>query len=317
MKKINRKFLKVFIIVTAVLASISFLSFYVVQNEKQKEKTGEEINDKNFPHGYKIISPELPKEISFAGEPVPLDNFEVRERLDRELTIGTYWHSAMMFYLKRANRWFPVIEPILKKYGVPDDLKYIAVIESDLTNAVSPANAVGFWQLVKATATENGLEVNEFIDERYNVEKSTEVACKYLISAKEKFGSWTLAAAAYNMGRAGTINQLERQKMDSYYNLALNDETSRYIFRILAARLIMTNPQKYGYDITEKDLYPELDYKSVKVNTEIKHWADFATEYGISYRMLKYYNPWLRDNYLPNKSKKTYEVKIPEGDGVK
>lgn len=313
MKNINRKFLKVVIFSAAALTCVSFLSFYVVQNETQNEKK----ENKNNLFEYKIISPELPKEISFAGEPVPLNIFEVRERLDRELIVGTYWHSNMIFYIKRANRWFPVIEPILKKHGVPDDLKYIAVIESDLTNAVSPANAVGFWQLVKATAIENGMEVNEFVDERYHVEKSTEVACKYLLSAKEKFGSWTLAAAAYNMGRAGTINQLERQKMDSYYNLALNDETSRYIFRILAARLILTDPKKFGYEISEKDLYPELNYKIVKVNTEIKHWSDFAAEYGISYRMLKYYNPWLRDNYLPNKSKKTYEVKIPVGDGVK
>ena len=313
MKNINKKFIKVFLAAAAVLTSISFLSFYVVQNETQDEKS--ENNTNLF--GYKIISPELPKEISFAGEPVPLNNFEVRERMDRELTIGTYWHSNMIFYIKRANRWFPVIEPILKKYGVPEDFKYIAVIESDLTNAVSPANAVGFWQLVKAAAVENGLEVNEFVDERYHVEKATEVACKYLLRVKEKFGSWTLAAAAYNMGRAGTINQLERQKTDSYYTLSLSDETARYVFRIIAARLIMSDPQKYGYQINKEDLYPELDYKIVKVNSEIKHWADFAKEHGINYRTLKYYNPWLRDNYLPNKSAKTYEIKIPVEDGVK
>lgn len=313
MDNMNKKktFVKSFIVVTAVLTSVSFLSFNVVQNGLT-----EEIQE-YFPQSYRIVSPELPKEISFAGEPVPLEKFEVKERLDREMTVGTYWHSAMILYLKRANRWFPVIEPILKKNGIPDDVKYISLIESDLTHAVSPVGATGFWQFMKPTAIKYGLEVNEFVDERYHVEKATEAACLYLKDAKTKFGTWTLAASSYNMGQNGTDNQLERQKADSYYNLVLSEETTRYIFRALAVKTIMSDPAKYGYQINAEDLYPQLDYKIVSVNTEIKHWADFAASHGINYKTLKYYNPWLRDNYLPNKSKKTYEVKIPVGKGVK
>lgn len=307
----KKKFLKPFLILTAVLISLSFLSFKVVS-----EGLVGDIQE-YFPQSYRIVSPELPEQISFAGEDVPLDQFEVKEKLDRELTVGTYWHSAMIFYFKRSNRWFPVIEPILKKNGIPDDFKYISVIESDLTQAVSPAGATGFWQFMKPAALKYGLEVNEFVDERYHVEKATEAACKYLKDSKEKFGTWTLAAASYNMGRYGTDNQLERQKADTYYNLVLSEETTRYVFRALAVKTIMNNPAKYGFHVNAESLYPELNYKIVTVDSEIKHWADFAASNGINYKTLKYFNPWLRDNYLPNKSKKTYEIKIPVGSGTK
>lgn len=310
-KKTNDGFSKTFVITLTVLISVTFLSFYVVQ--KGLNNTIQEY----FPQSYRIVSPELPDEISFAGEQVPLDQFEVREKLDREMTVGTYWHSAMILYMKRANRWFLVIEPILEKNGIPNDFKYISLIESDLTNTVSPVGATGFWQFMKATAIKYGLEVNSIVDERYNVEKATEAACLYLKDAKEKFGTWTLAAASYNMGQNGTDNQLERQKADSYYNLVLNEETTRYIFRALAVKTIMNDPEKYGYKIEQKDMYPPLDFKIVNVNKEIKHWADFAAKYGINYKTLKLFNPWLRENYLPNRSRKNYEVKIPVGSGVK
>ena len=195
----------------------------------------------------KIISPDFPDSFTFAGEEVPLRNFEVRERLDREIVVNTYWHSSTILMVKRAKRWLPVIEPILKEEGVPDDFKYIAMIESNLTNAVSPKGAKGFWQFLKYTGEKHGLEINKCVDEGYHIEKSTKAACSYLKNAYEMFGSWTLAAASYNMGEAGVEKQLERQKADNYYNLVLSDETSRYIFRAIAAKIIINDPEKYGF----------------------------------------------------------------------
>lgn len=205
--------------------------------QNDQDEITEEINTippDYFPQHYRVISPKLPDKIYFCDERVPLENYEVRERLDREFVVNTYWHSSTIFFIKRSRKWFPVIEPILKKNNIPDDFKYLALIESGLQNVVSPAKAVGFWQFVKSAAKEYGLEVNNEVDERYHVEKSTEAACKYLTKAKEKFGTWTLAAASYNMGFRGVEKQLKRQKTNNYYNLSINDETSRYIFRILA-----------------------------------------------------------------------------------
>lgn len=271
----------------------------------------QEKMSKNFLQQYKIVSPPVPTKLDFCGEDVPLYNWDVKERLERELIVNTYYHSSTLLYIKRAARWFPVIEPILKKYGIPNDFKYMAVIESGLENVVSPAGATGFWQLMKPAARKFGLTINKEIDERYNVEKSTEAACRYLLDAKKKYGNWTLAAASYNLGTNGITEQLERQKANNYYNLVLNEETSRFVFRLLAVKEVMENPAKYGFEIIDSDLYEPLKYYEVPVSKSIKHWADFAAKYGINYKILKLYNPWLRQNYLKNRKQKKYLIKIP------
>lgn len=249
--------------------------------------------------------------LNFCGEKVPLNLADVHERFDKELTINKNLHSSTELVMKRANKMFPVMEPILKKYGVPDDFKYLAVIESKLENAVSPAGARGIWQFMPATAKEYGMEVNDFVDERYHLEKSTEAACKYLLAAKQKFGSWTLAAASYNGGMGGVTKQQERQKITDYYDLLLTEETSRYVFRIIAMKEIMQNPAKYGYDIPQNELYKMISAKKVEVNTSIENLADWAIEQGINYKILKVHNPWLRDISLKNSSGKTYVIEIP------
>lgn len=258
-------------------------------------------------------NPEKPVvSIDFCGEKMPMHIADVQERFDKEMTINKNLHASTELVIKRANRMFPVIEPILKKHGVPDDFKYLAVIESKLENAVSPAGARGVWQFMPATAKEYGMEVNDIVDERYHLEKSTEAACKYLLSAKQKFGSWTLAAASYNGGMAGVSRQIERQKIQpDYYDLLLTEETSRYVFRILALKEIMQNPEKYGYSIPANELYKPIATKTIEVNTGIENLADWANEQGINYKILKIHNPWLRDVSLVNKSGKTYKIEIP------
>jgi hypothetical protein len=253
----------------------------------------------------------FPTSIDFAGEATPLQMADVRERLDRELLINANLDATTLLIIKRANRVFPIIEPILKKYGVPDDFKYLAVIESGLVNAVSPAGAKGVWQFMPTTAKEKGMEVNEMVDERYHLEKSTEAACKYLIDAKAKFGNWTLAAASYNGGMTGVTKQIEMQQVASYYDLLLNEETSRYVFRILALKEIMQNPQKFGFDVSLDELYVNLPSKVISVDSSITDLASFAKSQGINYKILKIHNPWLRDTKLLNASKKRYEIVIP------
>jgi membrane-bound lytic murein transglycosylase D len=253
----------------------------------------------------------FPPMVDFAGEKAPLNVYDVRERFDRELLVNANLHSSTILIMKRANRAFPVIEPILAKYNVPDDFKYLAVIESALTNAVSPSGAKGVWQFMPDTAKEKGMEVNDIVDERYHLEKSTEAACKYLLSAKEKFGSWTLAAASYNGGMSGVGKKIEEQKVTDYYDLLLTDETSRYVFRILALKEIMKNPSKYGFDINEADLYESLPTKKLEVDSSITDLAVFAKNQGINYKILKLHNPWMRDKKLTNPTKKKYVIEIP------
>ncbi len=265
----------------------------------------------NFDY-YVVKSPVIPKSLEFAGENVPLDYFDIRESLDRELLVNTYFHSQTMWVIKRANRYFRLIEPVLKKYGIPDDFKYLAVTESNLSNVVSPAGAAGFWQLLSGTAKDYGLEVNDEIDERYNIEKSTETACKYFKESYDTYGNWTMVAASYNAGRKGINLQVERQKETNYYDLLLNDETARYLFRILAFKIIMNNPSNYGFNIRKEDLYPPVPTYDVIVDTSVDDFADFAKSYGINYKLLKIFNPWLREKYLTNKNRKTYVIKIPE-----
>ncbi len=253
----------------------------------------------------------FPTTTDFAGETAPLHVVDVRERLDRELLINANLHSTTTLILKRANRAFPVIEPILQKYGIPDDFKYLAVIESGLVNAVSSAGARGVWQFMPETAKEKGMEINDFVDERYHLEKSTEAACKYLLAAKNKFGSWTMAAASYNGGMNGVNKKIEEQQVTNYYDLALTEETSRYVFRILALKEIMKNPGKYGFNIYPTDLYSPIPTKKIEVDSTITDLASFAKTQGINYKILKIHNPWLRDKKLINPSKKKYEIEIP------
>jgi len=253
----------------------------------------------------------FPVSIDFAGEATPLQITDVRERLDRELLINANLDATTLLIIKRANRVFPIIEPILAKYGVPDDFKYLAVIESGLVNAVSPAGARGVWQFMPATAKEKGMEVNDMVDERYHLEKSTEAACRYLLQAKVKFGNWTLAAASYNGGMTGVTKQIEMQQVESYYDLLLNDETSRYVFRILALKEIMKSPEKFGFNVDANEMYVNLPSKLITVDSSIPDLASFAKSQGINYKILKIHNPWLRDKKLLNLSKKKYELQIP------
>jgi hypothetical protein len=253
----------------------------------------------------------FPVEIDFAGEKVPLQIDDVKERFDRELIVNANLHSSTIIILKRANRAFPIIEPILAKYGVPDDFKYLAVIESALVNATSSAGAKGVWQFMPATAKEKGMEVTEVVDERYDLIKSTEAACIYLLKAKEKFGNWTLAAASYNGGMTGVQNKLDEQRVSSYYDVLLTDETARYVFRILALKEIMKNPTMYGFDLSQKELYKGLQTKTVMVDSTINNLADFAISQGINYKILKIHNPWLRDKKLLNPNKNVYQIEIP------
>jgi hypothetical protein len=253
----------------------------------------------------------FPISIDFAGEATPLQIADVRERLDRELLINANLDATTLLIMKRANRVFPLIEPILAKYGVPDDFKYLAVIESGLVNAVSPAGARGVWQFMPATAKEKGMEVNDMVDERYHLEKSTEAACKYLLEAKAKFGNWTLAAASYNGGMTGVTKQIEMQQVESYYDLLLNDETSRYVFRILALKEIMKSPEKFGFIVDVNEMYVNLPSKVITVDSSIPDLASFAKSQGINYKILKIHNPWLRDKKLINQGKKRYEIQIP------
>ena len=269
------------------------------------------MNEETF-SSYKVYAIDLPENLDFAGERVPIEDPDVYERLDREFLVNTYWQSNGLLLLKRANKYFPIIEPILKRNNIPDDFKYLALIESGLTNAVSPSGASGFWQFMKAAAQEYGLEVTDQVDERYHIEKATQAACDYFKKAKRSTGSWTMAAAAYNAGIAGMNKQTSFQQPNNYYDLWLNTETSRYVFRILAVKEIMKHPKKYGFIFEKKHLYNELPTYNIMVDSTIENLTDFAKTYNITYKDLKIYNPWLRDRKLDNKEGKTYYIKIPK-----
>ena len=261
--------------------------------------------------GYKIKALKLPKGLNLAGERVPIEINDVKERMERELLVNTYWQSNGILLLKRANRYFPILEPLLAKYNLPDDFKFLALAESGFTDETSSVGAAGIWHFMRTTGKEYGLEINDNVDERYNIEKSTKVAAEYLIKAKEKLGSWTLAAAAYNAGNRGVSRRLEAQEVSNYYDVKLPDETERYIFRILALKEIMTNPKKYGFIFDKEDLYTVKKTRSVKVDTTISNLTQFAKEFGMNYKELKIHNPWLREHKLNNKSRRLYKIKIP------
>ncbi|MFV8282389.1 lytic transglycosylase domain-containing protein [Christiangramia marina] len=292
------------------------INAYVQDGELNSSESGsilaDTIRNRSVATNYRIKALPVPANLDFAGEPVPLEDPDVYERMDRELLVNTYWQSNALLLIKRANKFFPIIEPVLEEEGIPEDFKYLAVIESGLTQAVSPAKAVGFWQILEGTGKEYGLEINSNVDERYNIEKSTRVAADYLKKAKARFGSWTLAAASYNAGQYGVDKQLDRQKVDEYYELLLGEETGRYVFRILALKEIMNNPEKYGFDYEEEDLYAPIQLNKVKVDTAVENFPNFAREFGINYKTLKIHNPWLRDDHLNNSSRRTYYIEIPE-----
>ena len=270
--------------------------------------------EKNTSSTYNIKALKIPSGLSFAGEKVPTELDDIKERMDRELLVNTYWQSNGLLLIKRAHKYFPLIEPLLKKYGIPDDFKYLAVAESGLENNSSPAGAAGFWHFLKSSAKEYGLEVNQNVDERYNLEKSTKVAAEYLKKSKKRFGTWTLAAAAYNAGNARIARNLKKQQVTNYYDLLLNSETSRYVFRIVALKEVLSNPRKYGFEFEEDDLYNLPDIKTVKVDTVITNIASFAKKFKTNYKELKLNNAWLRENKLNNKSRKLYKIKIPNSN---
>ena len=285
-----------------LLIIFKFCSFYISNADYQ-----DEFNSK-----YQIFALNLPKDLNFAGEKVPDNDFTVRESVDKELMINTYWQSQTLIMHKRANRWFPVIEPILKRYEIPDDFKYLSLIESRLSNESSSAGAVGFWQLLPNTAKSYGLQVDDNVDERYNVEKSTEAACKYFRDAYSVFKNWTLVAASYNEGIAGIEKQLDKQQVCSYYDLLLNSETGRYVYRILAIKEIISHPRLYGFILRKSDLYPSIPTYNLQVDSSISNLVLFAQQNNVNYKILKYFNPWLRQNSLDDTDHKSYIIQFPK-----
>jgi len=309
MKNPKIKALFYFSFITLILAGAFFVFSYAEENDEKK--TDKEYKQ-HISENYKVYSLPIPHDLDFAGEKIPLEDIDIMERLDKELVINTYYHSQTFFVMKKAKRWFPIIEPILKEEGIPDDFKYLAVIESALDNVVSPAGASGFWQFMKATGLNYDLEINSFVDERYNLEKSTRAACKYLKQSYKYFNNWTLAAASYNMGAGGIQTSLKDQNVSSYYDLYLNQETARYVFRIAAMKAIFESPESYGFNIRPKDFYMPYETESIEVDSTIGDLTKFAQEKGFNLKIIKLLNPWLRDKSLPNKTRKKYIILLPK-----
>jgi membrane-bound lytic murein transglycosylase D len=302
--------------------ALGIILFVYISYNEMRHRTGptrisdESVAEPEFmPDGpLPAVSFDLPKNISFAGEAVPLELPDVRERLDKELQINIYFHSNTIFLIKRANRWLPQIEKILKANNIPEDFKYLPLIESNLLNVISPAEAVGYWQILKSSGKENGLEITNEVDERYDPLKATEAACKYLNKAHTKFGNWTLVAASYNRGMNGLDRAIENQREDSYYDLFLNDETSRYVFRIMAIKEIVENPAKYGFKINPRHVYEEEAITYIDVVETIPSLVDFAKKHATNYKLIKRHNPWLRDEMLTVKKGKSYRIAIPHSN---
>ena len=286
------------------IVTITFVFF----NGMNKDEVSSVVNTHK---NYKIKALKLPSNLNLAGERVPVEIQDVRERMERELLVNTYWQSNGLLLLKRANKYFPILEPLLKKYGLPDDFKFLALAESGFTDETSTVGAAGMWHFMKQTGKEFGLEINKNVDERYDIEKATKVAAEYLKGSKNRFNSWTLAAAAYNAGNYGIAKRLDAQQVTNYYDAKLPDETERYVFRILALKEIISNPEKYGFVFEKSDLYSSKATTTVKVDTAITNITVFAKKFGMNYKEFKIYNPWLRENHLNNKSRKVYEIKIP------
>ncbi|MCF6359541.1 MAG: transglycosylase SLT domain-containing protein [Cyclobacteriaceae bacterium] len=300
------------IIIVALLVISAMGSWYSQNREGNLGKLigVSAINDSAKFENAQFIS--LPSKLDFAGEAMPLSDPDVRERMDREIHINTYWHTNTILMIKKANRWLPAISAELAKAGVPDDFKYLVAIETNFKNDTSPRNAVGFWQFLKASGKEQGLEITGEVDERYDPIKSTKAAANYLKNAYNKFGSWTLAAASYNRGVSGMKRAMEHQKELNYYNLLLNEETSRYVFRIVAAKLILKSPENYGFQISPSELYQPFKTYDIEVSKSIPSLVDWAQQNSISYRQLKRYNPWLRTDKLTIAAGKKYVIKLPQ-----
>ncbi|TCO07192.1 lytic transglycosylase domain-containing protein [Natronoflexus pectinivorans] len=312
-KSIEFPVLKVLSVSTSVIAIVLVFNLFVQSSPPVNMPIGDDVEMSLFKQNYSIHALPIPDSLNFAGERVPLERTYVRESYDREMLVNTYWQSQTLLLIKRANRYFPVIEPILEAEGVPDDFKYLALIESGfLERAVSPAGAVGVWQFLAGTARDYGLEVNREVDERYHLEKSTVAAARYLKDSYERFGSWTLAAAAYNAGNRGITRQMTRQKADCYYDLLLVEETARYVFRILAIKEILSKPHEFGFHLGEDDLYYPIETYDFEVNGAIADFADFAIEHNTTYKELKDLNPWLRETFLTNSSGRKYTLKLPK-----
>lgn len=303
MKK-NKPLRKIIIYVFAVIGCFQLFTF------------SKKITDANFSNSLFYVGKShiIPSKVEFCGEYLPLESKDITERLDKEIIKNTYWHSSILLFYKRTGKYFPTIESILKKNNIPDDFKYLAIAESGLENVVSPAGAKGFWQFMEKTGREYNLEINSEVDERYHLEKSTQATCDYLKDAYKKFGSWTLVAASYNMGMYGLEKRLKRQNVQSYYDLLLNSETARYVFRIVALKLILENPSIYGYNLNSTEKYSQQEFTSISIDSSISDFSRFSISQNINYKILKIANPWLRQKYLKNKNSKTYTLKILNSD---
>ncbi len=299
----------IFISIIVLFIVIGGIFLTTLSAQRQVEQNGTQ----NLQQVFYFTPPQLPAKISFAGEEVPLENFDIRESLDRELLISANFHSLTLLLLKKLPRYFSIIEPILKKNNVPDDFKYLALAESNFVDkAMSPVGALGIWQFMKGAALANGLEINNEVDERFNIEKATQAACNYLNDSYRRYRNWTMVAASYNAGMNGIDRQIEIQDSRNYYDLLLNEETGRYIFRILALKLVMSEPEKYGFRVDESEKYPIIPTKTVEVGGSISNMVSFAHSHHINYKILKYFNPWLRQPELKNLKNKKYLIKIPQ-----
>ena len=298
-------------IVLASLALIGEAFIFATTRE-----SADDVHRKALKANYHIYAPVLPDTLYFAGERVPMNIYYVRESMDRELMVNMYWHSNILLYMKRAGRFFPVIEPILKKNGVPEDFKYLCVIESGLQNVTSSAKAQGYWQFIKSTGEKYGLTVNEDIDMRNDIEAATEAACRYLKDLKQRFGSWTSAAAAYNCGEGGLSRRYKLESVNNYYDVRLNSETARYVYRILAVKQIMQHPQDYGIYIRECDLYPPIPTQNATMTGRDIDLYEYANQHNCSYKMLRELNPWLINEKIKNKEGRTFTIKLPIKKGT-
>lgn len=303
------------------IAALVIMIGYIFYNEQRPRSAGDAMSDNAVAETFApmedgrfltAVAYDLPTRATFAGEDVPLNIPDVRERLDKEIQINSYLHSNTIFLIKRAGRWLPQMEKILKQYEIPDDFKYLPLIESNLLNVTSPKDAVGYWQILEGSGKEYGMEITREVDERYDPLKATETACKYLRQSYRKFGNWTLVAASYNRGMSGVDKALDNQKVKTYYDLYLNDETSRYVFRIVAIKEIVENPGRYGFKVNPRLIYKEEPLRYVTVDRSIDNLIDFANGQGINYKLLKRHNPWLREDKLTVRKGKVYQIAIPE-----
>lgn len=295
-----------------IFGLVIFISLSSVRVDPMQESTSFRIEKIRSPFDNKVYAVKIPSSLDFAGERVPLEDADVRQRLDRELLVNSYWHSQTLYIMKEYPQIISLVKPILEKNGVPEDFVYLCIAESGLqVNAQSPTGATGLWQFTKSTGQHFGLTINGEVDERLSYEKSTEAACRYLKTAKEKFGSWTTAAASFNRGMEGMDAAVSRQKTSNYYDLYLNTETARYVYRILALKQVLQNPQQYGFFLETEDLYPEYKYKTITVDSTITDLPAFAQQQGTNYKTLRTLNPWIINYSLTNKEKKVYDFKLP------